>query len=64
MYIEFLFIVKAMWKTRGHSRYNIASKRDPELESQILDWIEEVLEARLPQAPYEEVLRDGVVLCK
>ncbi|XP_040065904.1 muscle-specific protein 20 [Ixodes scapularis] len=42
----------------------IASKRDPELESQILDWIEEVLEARLPQGPYEEVLRDGVVLCK
>ncbi|XP_054922044.1 uncharacterized protein [Dermacentor andersoni] len=42
----------------------IASKRDPELESQILDWIEEVLEQRLPQAPYEEVLRDGVVLCK
>uniref|UniRef100_A0A6G4ZVS6 Putative calponin n=1 Tax=Rhipicephalus microplus TaxID=6941 RepID=A0A6G4ZVS6_RHIMP len=42
----------------------IASKRDPELESQILDWIEEVLEQRLPQGPYEEVLRDGVVLCK
>ncbi|KAL3204545.1 hypothetical protein MRX96_011548 [Rhipicephalus microplus] len=36
----------------------------PELESQILDWIEEVLEQRLPQGPYEEVLRDGVVLCK
>ncbi|KAH7937733.1 hypothetical protein HPB49_015117 [Dermacentor silvarum] len=43
---------------------NIASKRDTELESQILDWIEEVLEQRLPQGPYEEVLRDGVVLCK
>ncbi|XP_075750416.1 uncharacterized protein LOC119173938 [Rhipicephalus microplus] len=42
----------------------IASKRDAELESQILDWIEEVLEQRLPQGPYEEVLRDGVVLCK
>ncbi|XP_049529217.1 muscle-specific protein 20 isoform X3 [Dermacentor silvarum] len=42
----------------------IASKRDTELESQILDWIEEVLEQRLPQGPYEEVLRDGVVLCK
>ncbi|KAG0411596.1 hypothetical protein HPB47_011268 [Ixodes persulcatus] len=55
---------RALTAAYVEERGRIASKRDPELESQILDWIEEVLEARLPQGPYEEVLRDGVVLCK
>ncbi|XP_022702454.1 muscle-specific protein 20-like isoform X2 [Varroa jacobsoni] len=42
----------------------IASKRDPELESQILQWAEDVIGEELPKGPYEEILRDGIILCK
>lgn len=42
----------------------IASKRDAELEGQILSWIGDVIGEELPSLPYEEVLRDGIVLCK
>ncbi|OQR72985.1 muscle-specific protein 20-like, partial [Tropilaelaps mercedesae] len=41
----------------------IASKRDPELESQILQWAEDVIGETLPKGPYEEILRDGIILC-
>lgn len=42
----------------------IAGKRDPQAEREVLDWIEAVIGERLPNLPYEEVLRDGIVLCK
>ncbi|XP_003737988.1 muscle-specific protein 20 [Galendromus occidentalis] len=42
----------------------IASKRDPELEGQILSWIEDVVGEKSPHGSYEEVLRDGIILCK
>lgn len=42
----------------------IASKRDPELEAEILGWIEAVLAEQLPSGSFEEVLRDGTVLCR
>ncbi|CAM6031396.1 unnamed protein product, partial [Sphagnum compactum] len=41
----------------------IAGKRDPELESEVLEWIKAVLKEDLPSGPFEEVLRDGTVLC-
>lgn len=39
-------------------------KRDPELEKQALDWIEANLGEPVDRSkPYEDVLRDGIVLC-
>jgi len=29
----------------------------------VIDWIEAVLKTQLPKKPYEDVLKDGVVLC-
>jgi len=42
----------------------LASKRDPELEGEVLSWIEAVLGEKLPNGEYEEILKNGVVLCK
>lgn len=42
----------------------IAGKRDPDSEREVLEWIEAVIGERLPNLPYDEVLRDGLVLCK
>jgi len=42
----------------------LASKRDPELEAEALGWIEAILGEKLPQGNYDDVLKDGVVLCK
>ncbi|UYV60742.1 hypothetical protein LAZ67_1002085 [Cordylochernes scorpioides] len=42
----------------------LAGKRDPQLEAECLAWIESVLGERLPAGPYEEILRDGTVLCR
>ncbi|XP_073985872.1 myophilin [Rhodnius prolixus] len=37
--------------------------RNKEQESEVIEWIEAVLGEKLPNQPYEDVLRDGVVLC-
>ncbi|KAL1139357.1 hypothetical protein AAG570_006341, partial [Ranatra chinensis] len=37
--------------------------RNKEQEQEVLDWIEKVLGEKLPNQPYEDVLKDGVVLC-
>ncbi len=38
--------------------------RDPKQEREILDWIEAVMGEKLPAGEYDEVLKNGVVLCK
>jgi mitogen-activated protein kinase kinase kinase 5 len=42
----------------------IAGKRDPESEQQVIEWIEQITGERFPNLPYEDALRDGVILCK
>jgi len=42
----------------------IAGKRDPASEQEVLEWIEAVTGERLPNAPYDEILKDGQVLCR
>jgi len=37
--------------------------RNKELEQEVLDWISAVLGAPLPPGAFEDVLKDGVVLC-
>ena len=41
----------------------LAGKRDPQLEEQVAAWIEQILGQKLPPGTYDEVLRDGVILC-
>ncbi|XP_064617953.1 myophilin-like [Liolophura sinensis] len=40
------------------------SKRDKNLEDQALAWIEAILGESLPKKPYEDLLKDGQVLCR
>jgi mitogen-activated protein kinase kinase kinase 5 len=43
----------------------VAGKREPEQEAEAQAWIEAVVGERFPPGvPYEEVLRNGVILCK
>jgi len=37
--------------------------RNKEQEAEVLAWIEAVLGEKLPPGNYEDILRDGVVLC-
>ncbi|GFO01721.1 transgelin [Plakobranchus ocellatus] len=49
-----------MWKA-----LNAGNPRDPELEEQALVWIEDNLGEKIDRkTPYEEVLRDGIILCR
>lgn len=42
-----------------------ASKRSPNVEASLLNWIYEVVGEPVPEGvPYEDALKDGVVLCK
>lgn len=44
---------------------HVCFKRDKELEAQALDWIEANLGEPVDRkTPYEDVLRDGIILCK
>ncbi|CAL1540009.1 unnamed protein product [Lymnaea stagnalis] len=44
---------------------NAKKSRDPELESQALDWIEANLGEPLDRKkPYDDLLKDGIILCK
>lgn len=38
--------------------------RNKEQEQEILDWIQNVLGEKLPAGSYEDILKDGVVLCQ
>ncbi|KAA0195209.1 Transgelin [Fasciolopsis buskii] len=43
----------------------IEGKRDRDQEAQALEWIEAILGTNLDRSkPYEDILRDGVILCK
>ncbi|XP_044259739.1 myophilin [Tribolium madens] len=39
------------------------SKRNKELEAEVLNWIFQVLGEPVPKGEFEDILRDGVVLC-
>lgn len=38
--------------------------RNKEQEAEVLNWIYEVLGEKVPSGQYEDVLKDGIVLCK
>ena len=42
----------------------LAGKRDPDVEDQVLEWCFQVIGESRPNGTYEEILKDGVVLCK
>ncbi|RWS16664.1 putative muscular protein-like protein [Dinothrombium tinctorium] len=39
-------------------------KRDKNVENAILQWIGAVIEEKIPEGEIEQVLKDGVILCK
>lgn len=49
MYIQHIFI--------------LFQARNKEQEAEVIAWIEAVTGEKLPNQPYEDVLRDGIVLC-
>ncbi len=42
----------------------MAAKRDSNLDNEAQAWIESVIGEKFPNVPYEDALRDGVILCK
>ncbi|XP_053208287.1 muscle-specific protein 20-like [Panonychus citri] len=42
----------------------LAGKRDTQLESEILQWIAAIVGEPLPAGSFEDVLKDGIILCK
>ncbi|CAF0894405.1 unnamed protein product [Rotaria sp. Silwood1] len=42
----------------------IAAKRDPNLDREAQEWVEAVIGEKFPSDPYEDALKDGVILCK
>uniref|UniRef100_A0A8D9ADW0 Transgelin n=1 Tax=Cacopsylla melanoneura TaxID=428564 RepID=A0A8D9ADW0_9HEMI len=45
--------------------WQVAGKRDPQEEREAQVWIEQIIGERFPpNVPYEDVLRDGIILCK
>lgn len=42
----------------------MAGKRDPNLEREAQQWIEEVIGEKFPKGSYEDALKDGILLCK
>lgn len=38
--------------------------RNKEQEAEVLEWIEAVLGEKLPKGDYEDILKDGVILCQ
>ncbi|KAK4336866.1 hypothetical protein RND71_044022 [Anisodus tanguticus] len=40
------------------------AKRDPVVEEEVLQWCSQVIGEELPRGVYEDILKDGVVLCK
>ncbi|XP_064473260.1 muscle-specific protein 20-like [Ornithodoros turicata] len=42
----------------------IAGKRDPQVESDLLEWMSAVMGEQLPRGDFGEILRDGTILCR
>jgi hypothetical protein len=42
----------------------MASKRDPQLDQEAQDWIEQIIGEKFPSGSYEDALKDGIILCK
>nr|AEE62743.1 unknown [Dendroctonus ponderosae] len=39
------------------------SKRNKEVEAEVLDWVSKVLGEPLPKGEFEDILKDGIILC-
>lgn len=42
----------------------MAGKRNADLDREAQEWIEAVIEEKFPKGPYDDVLKDGIILCK
>jgi len=39
-------------------------KEDPNFRKQVIEWVETVIEERLPSEDVHESLKNGIILCK
>ena len=42
----------------------MAGKRNADLDREAQEWIEAVIEEKFPKGVYDDVLKDGILLCK
>ena len=42
----------------------MAAKRDANLDKEAQEWIEAILGEKFPAGPYEDAIKDGIILCK
>ena len=42
----------------------MAAKRDGNMDREAQEWIEAVVGEKFPSVPYEDALKDGILLCK
>lgn len=60
----FLFFFVLFFPFENNSFFHLSQARNKEQEAEVLTWIENVLGEKLPPGNYEDILKDGVVLCK
>ncbi|XP_055381552.1 muscle-specific protein 20-like [Condylostylus longicornis] len=48
----------------GRPVWQVCGKRIPEEEAEAQAWVEAVINERFPPLPFEEALRNGIILCK
>ncbi|UJR35235.1 hypothetical protein I4U23_028000 [Adineta vaga] len=48
----------------AENQAKIAGKRSTDLDREAQEWIEAVIGEKFPNLPYEDALKDGVLLCK
>ncbi|OXA50648.1 muscle-specific protein 20 [Folsomia candida] len=46
------------------SPWKISGIRDPDEEAEAAAWVQQVVGEQFPPVPYEDILRNGIVLCK
>ena len=53
-----------LYQSKSYVNFQRMAPRNPEQEKEILQWIEAVLDEKLPAGDFAEVLQNGVVLCR
>ncbi len=42
----------------------MSAKRDSGLDQEAQNWIEAIIGEKFPAGPYDDALKDGIILCK
>lgn len=61
---EFMLAICYKWYLFLNKLLLLFQPRNKEQEAEVLNWIFEVLGEKVPSGQYEDILKDGIVLCK